>query len=127
MSILTLILSSNADFKVLRNTSKDCTARSTTPFEPFDLLGACSTKVFAPVLEVLTSSIKYNIAGSWSLFKMIELSLSPHSEISSNTILAAYRPVDPLDGTTTAFFIFVLFSTATRIVNFSPSSSPGKQ
>ena len=127
MLILTPILSSNADFNVLRKTSTDCTARSTTPFDPFDRFGACSASVFAPVLEVLTSSIKYRIAGSWSLFNKIGRSLSPHSAMSSRTILAAYLPVEPFDGTTTAFFIFVSFSITTRIVNFSPSSSPGKQ
>ena len=127
MSILTPILSSRADFKVLRTCSTDCTARSTTPFDPFDRFGACSIKVFAPVLDVLTSSNKYRIAGSWSLFNRIGRSLSPHSAMSSNTILAAYLPVEPLDGTTTAFFILVSLSTTTRIVNFSPSSSPGKQ
>ena len=58
---------------------------------------------------------------------MIGRSLSPHSAMSSMTIRAAYLPVEPFDGTTTAFFIFVSFSTTTKIVNFSPSSFPGTQ
>ena len=72
--------------------------------------------VRAPVLAIQTSSTRNLIAGSWQ--SSHPCPCRPHSLINSKTIRAAYIPVDPFDGTTTAFFLRLYLSTAI--------SSPGK-